>query len=553
MLACAAAGEYGEGGISKLVLSCDRTGRNGCHFAASTGNIELLKALVDAGCNCGGLDDTGRSPLVYAVRKASKVVSEWLLEQSLKGLVSVHGPPDKNLLTPLHHAVLGKCVDIVPLLLQYGASPYMKDSLEKTPLDLAAFICDKLAKDGDSVGLERATSVVQMLQNHRMPSPAKVPPSPPAEAQVSPKQQLIITGAPLLSPPPAAPLLSPPPLYTATTSTTDPFVREPSPQKPSPTGAKERGLEFEVRKAEEARHSAVIAVEAAAFAARTEAERVSRAIELASKAKAEAEIAERAQAMELASRKEAEAAQAARDAMEAENALRIAAELQAVTKAKEEAEAIAFSKSEAEVTAAMTAASQALRLAFSSQSGLSPSKKLPSQPPSPLKSSPEKLSSPVSATLLISPAKQASPRPSPSADMPPARQPSPRSSPSADIPPARQPSPRSSPSIALSPAARQPSPRSTVSVDILPTDAQVSSLIPSLPMSPAPTAIPYGLAPLPTSTFKLAESASVAGTAFTSPPAPKFTSPYSAQIAQAMEAAAKRISAMNAKFSLPSK
>jgi len=314
-------------------------------------------------------------------------------------------------------------------------------------------------------------------------------------------------------------------------------VREPSPQKPSPTGAKERGLEFEVRKAEEARHSAVIAVEAAAFAARTEAERVSRAIELASKAKAEAEIAERAQAMELASRKEAEAAQAARDAMEAENALRIAAELQAVTKAKEEAEAIAFSKSEAEVTAAMTAASQALRLAFSSQSGLSPSKKLPSQPPSPLKSSPEKLSSPVSATLLISPAKQASPRPSPSADMPPAR----------------QPSPRSSPSIALSPAARQPSPRSTVSVDILPTDAQVSSLIPSLPMSPAPTAIPYGLAPLPTSTFKLAESASVAGTAFTSPPAPKFTSPYSAQIAQAMEAAAKRISAMNAKFSLPSK
>jgi hypothetical protein len=120
-----------SGGVVKPG-SVDKSGRTGLLYAGRGGQLEIVQALVRAGCPVGSYDKDARNALVYAARRGHVEVASWLLSQGVSPNSSdVHG------LTPLHQAVLGRHTAVCELLLAAGADLQMRDSNGNTPYRLA--------------------------------------------------------------------------------------------------------------------------------------------------------------------------------------------------------------------------------------------------------------------------------------------------------------------------------------------------------------------------------------------------------------------------------
>jgi hypothetical protein len=124
-----------------LARQRDTLGRTSAHFAARGGALPVLRVLARAGADIAAVDESRRSALSYAARRAGNgSVVAWLLAE--------HGlnpsQMDADGLTPLHHAVLAHSAVAVASLLAAGASTTARDSAGATPLTLALHFAEKV-------------------------------------------------------------------------------------------------------------------------------------------------------------------------------------------------------------------------------------------------------------------------------------------------------------------------------------------------------------------------------------------------------------------------
>ncbi|XP_025405436.1 ankyrin-1-like isoform X1 [Sipha flava] len=107
---------------------------NALHYAALfKGSDELLKKLVEIGCDKNGITCEGMTPLHHAVISGST--------DAVKLLVSVNADihkTDENGLTALHYAAYQGHWEIVKILLVAGSRPNKKTNSKVTPLHFAA-------------------------------------------------------------------------------------------------------------------------------------------------------------------------------------------------------------------------------------------------------------------------------------------------------------------------------------------------------------------------------------------------------------------------------
>ena len=142
-----------------LVHLRDAHGRTPLHFAARANCVLLLRDIQLGGGAMTCLDVGGRSPLLYAVRRAAVDALEWLLSAG----APVGGPPDKHGLSALHHAVLAQSPRCVRALLAAGASVHAKDLLGNSAYMLAAEVAAPSGL-GANLSTERQWEVLALLK-----------------------------------------------------------------------------------------------------------------------------------------------------------------------------------------------------------------------------------------------------------------------------------------------------------------------------------------------------------------------------------------------------
>lgn len=107
---------------------------NALHYAALfKGSIELLKKLVEIGCDQNGITCEGMTPLHHAVISGSTDAVKLLVTMK----ADIH-KNDENGLTALHYAAYQGHWEIVKILLEAGSRPNKKTNSKVTPLHFAA-------------------------------------------------------------------------------------------------------------------------------------------------------------------------------------------------------------------------------------------------------------------------------------------------------------------------------------------------------------------------------------------------------------------------------
>lgn len=149
-------------GLSRSdVLNAPHFGMTPLYMAASTGNVDAVHALLDAGAR---LDtDAVASPLHVAAEQRSPAVLAALLERGLAS-PSVR---DTNQATPLHVAARKGNTEHCRLLVEAGADLDARDSLERTPRQVAAGNAAVLAAMDDGLAARNARLVDEQRQEQQ--------------------------------------------------------------------------------------------------------------------------------------------------------------------------------------------------------------------------------------------------------------------------------------------------------------------------------------------------------------------------------------------------
>lgn len=107
---------------------------NALHYAAIfKGSVELLKKLIEIGCDQNGITREGMTPLHHAVISGSIDAVQIFVEMK----ADIH-KTDENGLTALHYAAYQGHWEIVKILLVAGSRPNKKTNSKVTPLHFAA-------------------------------------------------------------------------------------------------------------------------------------------------------------------------------------------------------------------------------------------------------------------------------------------------------------------------------------------------------------------------------------------------------------------------------
>lgn len=110
----------------------DADGMSPLHFAALSGNKELISILLEAQAAVDIKDNKGMRPLHYAAWQGKTEPMKMLLKSGS----SVNGPSEEGQL-PLHLSSQHGHYDGTEMLLQHQSNPCISDAAGKTPLDLA--------------------------------------------------------------------------------------------------------------------------------------------------------------------------------------------------------------------------------------------------------------------------------------------------------------------------------------------------------------------------------------------------------------------------------
>ncbi|KAL0214443.1 hypothetical protein P9112_006627 [Eukaryota sp. TZLM1-RC] len=143
------ASEIDEPKIVELIVSCDltnlylptKTGETCLHVAAQKGNLDNVRVILD--CQSDGKTDSksllvntineldGFLAIHYAVEKGFIKVTGLLLKYAQS---TIKNARDKELKTPLHHAVINEHINLIDLLIDSGADVKSLDDQKKTPI-----------------------------------------------------------------------------------------------------------------------------------------------------------------------------------------------------------------------------------------------------------------------------------------------------------------------------------------------------------------------------------------------------------------------------------
>ncbi|XP_071960636.1 uncharacterized protein [Antedon mediterranea] len=150
--------------------ACDILGATPLNHAASTGSVDCVKLLIEAGCDVNPKQTT-RSPLHEAALNGNEECVRLLLDAGAQleledqhygtalhcaceqshpacvGLLLQSGScvnfivPQTHC-SPLHLAAMRNNTKIIQLLMDYGATPFVKDKKQQYPCDLVEVDCD---------------------------------------------------------------------------------------------------------------------------------------------------------------------------------------------------------------------------------------------------------------------------------------------------------------------------------------------------------------------------------------------------------------------------
>ncbi len=117
-----------EGVSSMLKLGMDANetdveGRTALMFAAYNGHTEIARILIDRGAKIDALDHSHRTALLFAATGPFPETVKLLLDNKSNPNVVDNGEH----FSPLMHAAAEGNLDIVKILLEYGADPDLKD------------------------------------------------------------------------------------------------------------------------------------------------------------------------------------------------------------------------------------------------------------------------------------------------------------------------------------------------------------------------------------------------------------------------------------------
>jgi ankyrin repeat protein len=123
--------------LTKIINALDIFGNTPLHSAAKSGNLDLVKYLIEEkGADFNAPDNDGETPLHSAASWGTLDVLKYLIEE--KG--ADFNTPDNDGETPLHSAASWGTLDVVKYLIEEkGADFNALDKCGKTPLHSAAF------------------------------------------------------------------------------------------------------------------------------------------------------------------------------------------------------------------------------------------------------------------------------------------------------------------------------------------------------------------------------------------------------------------------------
>ncbi|BET30758.1 hypothetical protein wCauBTS_13650 [Wolbachia pipientis] len=116
-------------------VDVNATDKYGCtllHWATLKGHLDVAKFLASKGANVNAEDILGRKPIHFAVINDHRNIIEFLLD---KGIIV--NSADKQGHTPLHWASWSGHLDMVKYLIDKGANINAKCEADRTPLDIA--------------------------------------------------------------------------------------------------------------------------------------------------------------------------------------------------------------------------------------------------------------------------------------------------------------------------------------------------------------------------------------------------------------------------------
>lgn len=120
---------------------------SGCtvlHSAAFSGNLDLVKRLIERGADLLAIDKKGHSAIHFAVLGGSGAVLQYFLETlKFDPNIKIDGCHLDAGMTPLHYAVQLGQLDLVELLITYGARVNDKDKSGRTAIHFIARQPDK--------------------------------------------------------------------------------------------------------------------------------------------------------------------------------------------------------------------------------------------------------------------------------------------------------------------------------------------------------------------------------------------------------------------------
>ena len=102
------------------------------YMAASNGNIEAVKILLEAGADVNAKNFKGETPLYVAISKNNNELAKLLMQYNADVNHKVHG------WTPLYFAILKKNNEIAKILIEHNANVDLIDYYGYSPLMLAA-------------------------------------------------------------------------------------------------------------------------------------------------------------------------------------------------------------------------------------------------------------------------------------------------------------------------------------------------------------------------------------------------------------------------------
>lgn len=115
-----------------ILKATDKDGATSLHCSAMNGHIEVVKLLVDKGCDVKAADNKGATPLHMAAGNGHIEVTRYLISRGASSRA-----PDKDGRTPLHWAARGGRLEVLRILLDKGAIKVV-DRKNATLLHVAA-------------------------------------------------------------------------------------------------------------------------------------------------------------------------------------------------------------------------------------------------------------------------------------------------------------------------------------------------------------------------------------------------------------------------------